>query len=205
LPTGVSIGGTHPIYESLVEPMTLTTVILSPAPSIRVRVTIPEAPVQVSIKGLLAITLYDGFVKCKPVEEGFAADELLVESVLEGATDEEVGTAALELLYPDETPVLEVLALEVLEEEGMGPAELVDIWELPPEPIVGDGMTSVWLFEVWAVESDPDTGALGEVAALDVTRTELDIGVLVLSSPKLLDNCEVITEVITVNESMADV
>ena len=201
----MSIGGTHPIYESLVEPMTLTTVILSPAPSIRVRVTIPEAPVQVSIKGLLATTLYDGFVKCKPVEEGFAADELLVESVLEGATDEEVGTAALELLYPDETPVLEVLALEVLEEEGMGPAELVDILELPPEPIIGEGMNSVWLLEVWAVESDPDTDALGEVAALDVTGIELDIGVLVLSSPKLLDNCEVITEVITVNESMAEV
>jgi hypothetical protein len=87
----------------------------------------------------------------------------------------------------------------------MGPAELVDILGLPPEPIVGEGMTSVWLLEVWAVESDPDTDALGEVAALDVTGIELDIGVLVLSSPTLLDNCEVITEVITVNESMAEV
>jgi hypothetical protein len=139
------------------------------------------------------------------VGEGFAADELLEVSALDGATDEELETAALELLYSDATPVLEVLALEVLEEEGMGPAELVDILELPPEPIVGEGMNSVWLLEVWAVESDPDTDALGEVAALDVTGIELDIGVLVLSSPTLLDNCEVITEVITVNESMAEV
>jgi hypothetical protein len=139
------------------------------------------------------------------VEEGFAADELLEVSALDGVTDEELETAALELLYPDEMPVLEVLALEVLEEEGMGPAELVEFWELPPEPIVGEGMTSVWLLEVLGVESDPDMGALGEVAALDVTGTELDIGVLVLSSPTLLDSCEVITEVITVNESMAEV
>jgi hypothetical protein len=116
------------------------------------------------------------------------------------------GTAVWELLYPDETPVLEVLALEGLEkEEGMGPAELVVVWVLPPEPIVGEGMTSVWLLEVWSVESDPDIGALGEVSTVDDTGPELDIGVLVLSSPKLLDNCEVITEVITVNESMAEV
>jgi hypothetical protein len=117
-----------------------------------------------------------------------------VKSVLEGATDEELGTTALEVLAP-----------EVLGEEGVGPAAPVDIWELPPEPIVDEGMDPVWLLDIWDVESGSDTGTLGELVALDVTGTELDIGVLVLSSLTLLDNCEVITEVITVSESMAEV
>jgi hypothetical protein len=116
-----------------------------------------------------------------------------VESVLEGATDEELGTAALEVLAP------EVLG------EGVGPAAPVDIWELPPEPIVDEGMPPVWLLDIWDVEIVSDKDTLGELVALDVTGTELDIGVLVLSSVTLLDNCEVITEVITVNESMAEV
>jgi hypothetical protein len=66
-------------------------------------------------------------------------------------------------------------------------------------------MTPVWLLDIWAVESDSDTGTLGELVALDVTGIELDIGVLVLNSLKLLDNCEVVTKVITVSESMAEV
>jgi hypothetical protein len=182
-----------------------------PFPNIRVTVVRPDAPTHVSRMGEPTTISVKGLVKYIVITvdegEGLGALELdtspSVEELAVYAVEEVVGpkeTSVLGLLYPDEAA-----ASEVLGEVGVGPAAPVDIWELPPEPIADERMTSVWLLEVWAVESDPDTDALGEVAALDVTGTELDIGVLVLSSPKLLDNCEVITDVITVNESMAEV
>jgi hypothetical protein len=187
-----------------------------PFPNIRVTVVRPDAPTHVSRRGEPTTISVKGLVKYIVITvdegEGLGALELdtspSVEELAVYAVEEVVGpkeTSVLGLLYPDEAAASEVLALEVSGEVGVGLAAPVDIWELPPEPIADEKMTSVWLLEVWAVESDSDMGALGEVAALDVTGTELDIRVLVLSSPKLLDNCEVITDVITVNESMAEV
>jgi hypothetical protein len=51
---------------------------LGAVPFVRVTVTVPEAPVHVSIMGEPATTVEKGFVKCKPfVEEGLGPDELL--------------------------------------------------------------------------------------------------------------------------------
>ena len=67
--------------ESFVESIKAITSILSPF--IRVKVVVPEAPVQVSKKAEAATTLKEGFVNRRPVEEGFSADKLLDEPVLD--------------------------------------------------------------------------------------------------------------------------
>jgi hypothetical protein len=128
-------------------------------------------------------------------------DETASPELLDPKEDEMV---TVELLLSNEGAILELLALEVSEEEGMEPTSLVDICELSSEVIVVDeGMTPVWLLEISAVEIDSDT--LGEVSKPEGTGIELGIEDFLLSSSKLLDKCEVITEVSTVNESMAPV
>jgi hypothetical protein len=64
--------------ESVVEERTETICTSGAVPFVRVTVTVPEAPVHVSIMGEPATTVLKEFMKWKPfVEEGLGPDELL--------------------------------------------------------------------------------------------------------------------------------
>jgi hypothetical protein len=76
--TGLLTSGVQLKNESVVEEMTETICRFGAVPFSRVTVTVPEAPVHVSIMGDPATTVEKGFVKCRPfVEEGFGPDEVL--------------------------------------------------------------------------------------------------------------------------------